>query len=118
MLVGKRILFPQPGTEPLAPSRSILVDSEFFRHGLTCFSKRGSRSFVSDLSQWGQIAANGEDDGSSPWKTGKSVMFNPQKGSQRIELDLCAWAVGCFDSIRAVEREKKFGVIALNGPLC
>ena len=46
------------------------------------------------------------------------MMFNPQKGSQRIELDLCAWAVGCFDSIRAVEREKKFGAIALNGPLC
>ena len=44
-------------------------------------------------------------------------MFNAQKGGQRIEFDFCAWAVGCFDGICAVEREKKFGVIALNGPL-
>ena len=45
------------------------------------------------------------------------MMLDAQKGSCRIELGLCGWTVVCFDSICAVEREKKLGVVALNGPL-
>lgn len=44
-------------------------------------------------------------------------MLSAQKGSGRIEFGLSAWTVVCFDSICAVEWEKKLGVIALNGPL-
>lgn len=45
-------------------------------------------------------------------------MLDAQKGSCRIEFGLCGWTVVCFDSICAVEREKKLRVVALNGPLC
>ena len=79
--VGSGILFPQPGTNSRAPSCPILVDTEFFRHRVTCFSKRGPGSFVPDLSQWSQIAANGKDNGSSAWEAGKSVMLRTEKGS-------------------------------------
>ena len=76
MLVGRGMLFPQPGADSLAPGWPVFVDAEFLRHRFTCFSQGGSGSFMPDLGQWGQIAANGEDDGSSAWEAGESVMFN------------------------------------------
>lgn len=81
MLVGRGILFPQPGASYWAPSWPVLVDAEFFGHGFTCFGERGSGPFVPDLSQGGQIGANGEDDGSGAWEAGKRVMLSAQKGS-------------------------------------
>ncbi len=70
-----RTLFPEPRTEFLAPGRPVLVDTELFRHRFTCFSERGSGSFVPDLIQWGQIGADSEDNGASAWEAGKSVML-------------------------------------------
>ena len=74
-------LVPQPSADGLAPGGPVFVNPEFLRHGITCFGQRGSGSFVLDLSQWGQIAANGEDNGSSAWEAGKGMMLNAQKGS-------------------------------------
>ena len=76
LLVRYGILLPQPGTDFLAPNRSPLVNTEFLRHRLTCFSEQGTGSFISDLSQWRYVSSNGEDDGSSAREAGKSVMLH------------------------------------------
>lgn len=106
MLAGRGLLFPQPGTEPLAPGWPVLVGAEFLGHRLTRFGQGGSGPFVPDPSQWSQIGADGEDDGSGTWEAGKSVMFDTQKGSQRVKVDPCGWTVVWVIGICALEWEK------------
>ena len=94
MLGCRRMFFSQPGTKSLAPGWPILIDAKFLRHRFACLSEKRSGSFVPNLSQRGQVAAHGEDYGSSTWEAGKSVMFGSKKGNQGIEFDGCRWTVG------------------------
>ena len=76
MLLCSAIPFPEPGAEGPAPNRATFVEAEFLGHGFTCFSERGSGSFLFDLRQWSYISADGEDDGSGAWEAGESVVLD------------------------------------------
>ena len=74
---GLLLLFPsQPGAKSPAPGRPILVEAEFLGHGFAGFRERGAGSFLSYLSQRGQVAADGEDDGPGAGKAGEGVMLH------------------------------------------